>query len=202
MPAPRHSKGFLIQQREQLSLYRRLLPSLELKRRQLMVELATERRVAKDQERALTAIDEIVGAQLPMLQETELPLDGLVQVEGVTYGVENLVGVRLPVLGEVQIRTAPYGLLTRPAWVDVLVLWMHRAVRAQLSALVARVRVARLEAAVRRMSQRVNLFERVLIPRAEDNIRRARIFLGDQERAAVVRAKLAKARASRAGWGA
>jgi V/A-type H+-transporting ATPase subunit D len=38
----------------------------------------------------------------------------------------------------------------------------------------------------------VNLFEKVLIPKAEQNIRKIVIFLSDQERAAVVRSKIAK----------
>ncbi len=51
-----------------------------------------------------------------------------------------------------------------------------------------------LEAALRRVTQRVNLFDKVLIPKAEENIRRIVIFLSDQERAAVVRSKIAKSR--------
>ena len=53
-------------------------------------------------------------------------------------------------------------------------------------------RGALLDAALRKVTQRVNLFEKVLIPRARDNIRRIRIYLGDAERAAVVRSKIAK----------
>ena len=201
MSPPRVSKRLLIQQRQELALYRRLLPSLDLKRRQLVIELAKERNAMEACEHQLGEIDAAVRSQLPMLAETELPLDGLVEVESVTYKTVSVMGVRLPVLNEVVTHTAPYGLLTHPAWVDVLVLLMERAIRAKLSLSVARVRVARLAAAVRRMSQRLNLFERVLIPRAIENIRRARIILGDLERAAVVRAKLAKARARQVGVG-
>jgi V/A-type H+-transporting ATPase subunit D len=49
-----------------------------------------------------------------------------------------------------------------------------------------------LDEAVRTITQRVNLFDKVLIPQARDNIRRIQIFLADGERAAVVRAKIAK----------
>ena len=48
------------------------------------------------------------------------------------------------------------------------------------------------ELAVRRITQRVNLFEKILIPTAKHNIQRIQIFLGDAERSAVVRSKLAK----------
>ena len=53
-------------------------------------------------------------------------------------------------------------------------------------------RVAVLDKAVKKVSQRVNLFDKVLIPRALQNIRKIRIFLSDTERAGVVRAKLTK----------
>ena len=57
---------------------------------------------------------------------------------------------------------------------------------------VRRERVARLNQQVRRITQRVNLFEKVLIPRAQENIKQIQIGLGEQERSAVVRSKIAK----------
>ncbi|MEO1116199.1 MAG: V-type ATP synthase subunit D, partial [Pseudomonadota bacterium] len=42
------------------------------------------------------------------------------------------------------------------------------------------------------ISRRVNLFEKVLIPRAEKNIKKIRMALADAERDAVVRAKISK----------
>ena len=48
---------------------------------------------------------------------------------------------------------------------------------------------------LRTTSQRVNLFEKVKIPEARENIRTIRIFLGDQFTAAVARGKIAKAKA-------
>jgi V/A-type H+-transporting ATPase subunit D len=45
---------------------------------------------------------------------------------------------------------------------------------------------------LRTTTQRVNLFEKKLIPELRENIRRIKIFLGDDETAAVGRAKLAK----------
>jgi V/A-type H+-transporting ATPase subunit D len=47
---------------------------------------------------------------------------------------------------------------------------------------------------LRRVTQRVNLFEKILIPTAHSNIQRIRIYLGEAERAAVVTSKLAKSK--------
>lgn len=194
MAKVRLSKTFLLQQRAQLSLYRRLLPSLDLKRRQLVVELERARQVLLTQRAEVTRIEEMVGRELPMLARTELAVDRLIQLQGVDYGIENVVGVKLPVLKQVRIGRARYGLLTKPAWVDALVQRLQDGVRARFAMRVAERRVELLQHAVRRMTQRVNLFERVLIPQATENIRRAQIVLGDRERASVVRSKLAKSR--------
>jgi len=52
--------------------------------------------------------------------------------------------------------------------------------------------VGLLAAELRTTSQRVNLFEKVKIPETLENIRKIRIYLGDQQVAQVVRGKIAK----------
>ena len=49
-----------------------------------------------------------------------------------------------------------------------------------------------LERELKEVSIRVNLFEKILIPRARGNIRKIKIFLNDQQLAAVSQAKIAK----------
>jgi V/A-type H+-transporting ATPase subunit D len=51
-----------------------------------------------------------------------------------------------------------------------------------------------LQAELKKVMQRVNLFEKIKIPEAQDNIRRIRIAVGDQMTAAVARAKIAKSK--------
>ena len=109
-------------------------------------------------------------------------------------GRENIAGARVPVVEEVVCEVADYALLARPAWVDILARRLQHSAELHIRLQVAAERQAVLQKAVRRVTQRVNLCEKVLIPRARGHIRRIQIFLGDLEREAVVRAKLAKAR--------
>ena len=62
--------------------------------------------------------------------------------------------------------------------------------RTQVLVNAERVRILTLQE--KRVTQRVNLFDKILIPTAKSNIQRIQIFLGDAERAAVVRSKIAK----------
>ena len=188
------NKATLGRERRGLDTYRRYLPSLDLKRRQLIAERAAARArleaLAGERERLVRS----VGEAVPMLAETGLDLDGLVRVRAVRLGQENVVGTPVPVVESVDVERRPYGLLARPHWVDRVADLLEEALRLEIEIGVARERLAWLETAVRKVTQRVNLFEKVLIPRTQANLRRIRIHLGDHERAGVVTAKLAKRR--------
>jgi len=186
------NKSELQRQRQQLVLYRRLLPSLELKRQQLRAEANKAQKYLDDVSGELTTNQQRSAEQLPMLANQELDLSGLVTVKDVILADDNVVGVNVPKVVEVQLEVASYGLLARPHWVDVWREQLQDLVRLEITQEVAKVRYKKLEYAVKRTTQRVNLFDKVLIPQAEDTIRRIQIFLADADRAAVVRAKLAK----------
>jgi V/A-type H+-transporting ATPase subunit D len=186
------NKASLSQQIRQLKTFERYLPSLELKRRQLMAERERERAAMGHTRRASEELRESVAAQIPMLANREIDLSALVKVKEVRMGEQNVVGARLPRLEGIEVQARHYGYLTKPHWVDRLVDRLTRMLELQVQLVVHERRETLLDEAVRKVTQRVNLFEKVLIPRAKENIRQIRIYLGDAERAAVVRAKIAK----------
>ncbi|MEE4279074.1 MAG: V-type ATP synthase subunit D [Halieaceae bacterium] len=186
------NKSSLSRQSRLLKSYQQFLPSLDLKRKQLMAERAQAQGELEAVEKRLAELRNWVGANLPMLADAELDLHQLVRVEDVRLEQENVVGTWLPRLGEVELRVRPYGYLSKPHWLESLIERISDGLRLRLEAEVAARRVTLLDAAVRTVTQRVNLFEKVLIPRARAQIKRIRIALSDAERAAVVRSKIAK----------
>jgi V/A-type H+-transporting ATPase subunit D len=192
------SKSGLAEQRAQLDLCKRTLPSLDLKRRQLTVELAKARRAEAEARAAVDAMETRIGEELPMLANPDIEVRGLVKMTAFELDEENVVGVRLPRLNRVECEVADYSLLARPAWVDLVVDRLKEVAEERTRLLVLAERVRILELHERRTTQRVNLFEQILIPTAKRNIQRIQIFLGDAERAAVVRSKLAKAKQEKA----
>lgn len=187
------NKNELQKKRDQLKLYRRVLPSLDMKRQQLTVELRKSERLMRKQEDELQVHFKRSTEQLPMMALEEITLEDLLRVEEITVGEENLVGVRVPVLEEIRFDVRSYSMLSKPHWVDEAVDRLREAVELKAQVRVARLRVKRLEKAVRRITQRVNLFEKILIPRTEEDIRKIQIYLGEAERAAVIRSKMMKA---------
>lgn len=197
MPRLTLSKASLSQEGTKLKTYERFLPSLDLKRRQLINERARAAAALADTDRASAELRERLRAELPMASDLEVDVTGLVSVAGVELGEDNLLGVRLPRLDRVVLDRRPYALLAKPEWVDRLANLLAEMLELRVRIQVEQRRLSLLEDAVRTVTQRVNLFDKVLIPRTREHIRRIRIFLADGERAAVVRAKIAKAKRAR-----
>ena len=186
------SKSGLQKQREDLNLYQRVLPSLDLKRMQLMGELKRAQQQLTEAEAEVLQLNQRVAEQLPMLANRRMDVSGLVQVEAIEIVEENLVGVKLPALEQVNCKVVEYSLLAKPHWVDMLVEQLKEMVEQKTRVRVAAERVRLLEQAVRKVTQRLNLFEKILIPTAKANIKKIQIYLADAERAIVVNSKITK----------
>ena len=91
-----------------------------------------------------------------------------------------------------QFREIHYDPDEFPLWVDTAVVKLQEIAGLDAEAKTLRRRAELLEQELRITSQRVNLFEKVKIPEAKENIRVIGIYLGDQQTAAVVRGKIAK----------
>jgi V/A-type H+-transporting ATPase subunit D len=189
------NKTSLKQQRDQAKTYRYYLPSLELKRQQLLAALNQAVAERESIHREIAETKRRIEPLYPLLGSSTIDhkqILSLVRVDDVKIEQENVVGTHLPVVREFKCRVDDYSKLVTPFWVDALVENLERSAQLHVQLQVADQRVGKLEFAVRKTTQRVNLFEKVLIPLAENNIRKIQIFLSDQERAAVVRSKLAK----------
>ena len=186
------NKAQLARETADLAMYRRYLPSLDLKRKQLMATRNETRARMAEIEAQIRERIGTVGDEIPMLANTDIDLDGLVTLKTITLGERNIVGQRLPVLQDIDVEVAPYGYLLRPHWVDAVADRLTEVVRLKVEARIAHRQAELLDAAVTKVTQRVNLFEKVLIPKARANIRHIQIALGDMERSAVVTSKIAK----------
>lgn len=192
MPKLALNKSTLHRESQRLKLYRRALPPLDLKRRQLVAERRQQATELERVQQRQQTIRNQVREQIPMLAYRSVDLGGLARVNTVRLEEHNLLGVRLPRLVEVSVDQARYGLLCRPHWVDAAAQHLKQLLELEVEQRVAEQRLTLLNQAVARATQRVNLFEKVLIPRTLERIRRVQIYLADVERAGVVRAKIAK----------
>jgi V/A-type H+/Na+-transporting ATPase subunit D len=177
---------------KQLKTYRNFLPSLDLKRRQLLSEQEKARRELLELDRREQTLRPMVDKQIPMLGYTHVNVRGIVRVTNAEVVEENVMGIRLPKLGRLEVKVSEYPFLAKPHWVDRVVRLLQEAIEIRMHRQVMERRLELLASSAKVISQRVNLFEKVLIPKTEANIQRIRVYLSDSERASIVRAKIAK----------
>lgn len=193
MAKVKHTKNELKAQREALRRYERFLPMLQLKKQQLQMEIQRIAARCDDMEaQRQTLRNGLAHWQKLLSDATPEEIDGLVHCEERVIAEGNIAGVAIPVLKDVRVRTSEYDLFGTPTWFDDAVTVFKGLIRLQAEVEVLREQRRRVEEELRVTAQRVNLFEKVKIPACRENIRVIRIFLGDEQTAAVVRGKFAK----------
>jgi len=111
---------------------------------------------------------------------------------------ENIAGVEIPILENIVFRDPEYFLFDTPIWTDRATEILRELVTTRENISIAIEKKRALQKELRNVSIRVNLFEKILIPKSQSNIAKIRIFLGDQQLAAVAQAKVAKAKITKA----
>lgn len=186
------NKTALKQEQDHLSLYQQYLPSLDLKRQQFLGLVKAEENQLRLNQEALARTLTGAADLLPFLANREINLKGLLIVQGLEIRRQNQLGVSLPRLTAITFSEPAYTADQKPLWVDGVLELLKEVCRLSCEHQVRKQRLALLRAELKTITQRVNLFDQVLIPAARQTIREIGIALADREKAEVVRAKIAK----------
>jgi len=192
MAKVRLTKNELKKQKDSLKMYRRYLPTLMLKKQQLQGEIRlTELRI-RELQIAKENLDESFKKWIAVFGEKGIFTKDILKIISIKTGHGNVAGVSIPIFESADFEIAAYDLARTPAWLDSAVEAMKKVLLLDLEAQVIEEQRKRLDKELRTTTQRVNLFEKVKIPEARDNIKKIQVYLGDQQTAAVVRGKIAK----------
>lgn len=171
----------------------RYLPTLQLKKALLQLEVDS---AANELEKLMIQLSEHAEkisrcAKLFLSKEAHFLFEALDPFEVKSHH-ENIAGVDLPLFEEVVFPLPSYALFDSPIWLDSAILQMRELIETREKGHLVRKKKALLEKELSEVSIRVNLFEKIMIPRTKDHIKKIKIFLGDQQLAAVSQAKVAK----------
>jgi len=185
------TKNALKSERDALKRFQRYLPTLQLKKQQLQMEIrGVQSRVeSKRQEEAALLAD--MDNWIKLFAE-RVEWGKYLKVVKVLLGEGNIAGVTIPVFDNVVFERNIPDLFDTPVWIDDGIRALEHLVSLRLERRVIEEQYRLLTEELRTTNQRVNLFEKVKIPEAKENIRVIRIFLGDQQTAGVARSKIAK----------
>lgn len=179
-------------QKDALKMYQRYLPTLTLKKQQLQTEIRTIDARAKEVRAKRVALEKEFQAWIAVFGEEDAFKPGMVTVKNIKKSTGNIAGVEIPVYEGADFGRGDYDLFETPLWIDLAADRMEKALSLDLEADVLDEQVRLLSAELRTTTQRVNLFEKVMIPETKANIKKISVYLGDQQVAAVVRSKISK----------
>ncbi len=191
----KHTKNELKAQREALRRFERFLPMLQLKKMQLQAEMHGIDAQIAEKDAQSRDVNAALEHWVRLFAEP-VAFPELTRVGKVVLDESNVAGVIVPVFKDIVFDRADLDLFLTPSWLDDALDMLEQRVQLQVEVRVLREQHRLIGEELRTTSQRVNLFEKVKIPEARDDIRVIKIFLGDQQTAGVARAKFAKGRSA------
>jgi len=186
------TKNELKNQKESLKMYRRYLPTLQLKKQQLQTEIRTIEARAKEVRLHRDALNREFEDWVAVFGEQNVFQPSMVKIKELLTSTGNIAGVSIPVFSGAEFECSKYDLYKTPLWVDAAAEKLQEVLSLDLEAKVLDEQVRLLNSELRTTTQRVNLFEKVKIPETRANIKKITVYLGDQQVAAVVRGKISK----------
>ena len=185
------TQGERKRQRDALRQYERYLPTLQLKKQQLQLEILHQQSALKERKNSLYEKEKSAENWSGLLVEAPEIRQWII-LKKITTAKKNIAGVDVPVFEHVDFEPAEYDLFLTPLWVDRGLETLRDMVTLQEEIRVIEKAISVLKHELRITTQRVNLFEKVKIPEAQEAIRRIKIYISDQMTNAVGRSKIAK----------
>lgn len=187
------TKNELKDQRYKLSQLQRYLPTLQLKKALLQIEVTGAAMEIEDLMVSFQKKKEQNESFQSLLTDPEAThlFEGTSIID-VEKRIENIAGTDIPQFEAVVFAPFVYSLFDTPLWIDDAIRSLRELLIIKEKIKVVEEKKSILDKELRDVSIRVNLFEKVMIPRIKENIKKIRVFLGDQQLAAVAQAKVAK----------
>lgn len=189
------TKNELRTQQNRLAQLEKYLPTLQLKKAMLQAEVADARlEIVKCEEGYSTLLEQVNHYSALLSEDLSIDIKNGVKILKVNKRYENIAGVEVPYFESIVFQEFSYSLFDTPPWLDTAIAGLRTLAESQAKIEIAREKKDALEKELREVTIRVNLFEKILIPGAKKNIKKIKVFLGDQQLSAVSQAKVAKAK--------
>ncbi len=191
------TKNELKSQKDALKRFTRYLPTLELKKKQLLVEIQNIQKEVERLQAEYETVEKQVAQWVAVYADDSIDPSDYIEVKELITGTGNIAGIDIPLFEDLTFEDIEYDFFTTPLWIDAGLKVAKEQARRQVEWETYQKQQELIENELRTTIQRIKLFEEVKIPEAKENIRVIQIFLGDQMTAEVVRGKIAKKKIER-----
>ena len=185
-----YNKTFIQDLNRQLAIRLKALPILQNKETALRKEVKQKRvelkLVDEQKQELMTKVEKhkILWSEFP----------NILFVKGTKLKYYKVIGVKIPKLDEVEFQMADFGWWNFPAWFPMGIKLLKEALTLEVKEEVLLEQISLLDAARKKTTQKVNLYEKVQIPEMEEAILKIKRFLEDKENISKAGQKIMKKR--------
>ena len=188
----RLNKVSLREQKQKMTMYERFLPALEARKQQLIMQLAVIRTNILVQRELMETMLADIRSWASLYWDVGKILRYYIAIREIRCVSRNVAGLKIREFKEVIFDDPGYSLFRTPFSFDTILKKTRDAISLREGIKILEEQEQVLLEGFRKTSQRINLYEKRLIPQCREAIRRISVYLQDQQAAAVGVAKVAK----------
>lgn len=188
------NKSELSRLKQEEKTFTQFLPVLKLKQEQLQIEKI---RIKNNYSKHQKVFEEYLKKVLDnsaVITDTHNPYNifSSVKIKEIKVYFKSIAGVKVPFLKNLLFKNTFLNFFDTHFWFPIMVIELKNVVKINVELKILAKQYTLINVELKRATQKVNLFEQLLIPETRDAIKRINIVLGDEQVAAVGRAKIAK----------
>jgi len=190
------NKSELTRLKQEEKIFLQFLPVLKLKQEQLQIEQIKIKKKYSELKICYKELIDKAQEFTSVLPDISNPykLDNLLYPHKISIIQKSVAGVYIPILNNVIFKEQEFNFFDAPLWFVLIISDLKSLAIKNIEIQIARKQYELINKELKKATQKVNLFEKVLIPETKNAIKRINIILGDEQVAAVGRAKIAKSK--------
>ena len=192
MPSVKITKTSLREEQKRLNQMLAYMPTLELKKSLLQIEVHDidwEINCKKNEQKKL---EEELLSFISIFSGVGYDAETLCSIDQCQLIYENIAGIIVPECQDVTFKDSPYSFLNTPFFVEPILVKIRQFIKEKEKLRILIEKRDLISEELRRVTIRVNLFKKRLIPEISKNIKFIMLGLAELELEAVIRSKFVK----------
>ena len=186
-----YNKTSLNDLNKQLKIRTNALPTLKNKESALRLEVRRAKARSEELTEKLSASLKAYDYIAALWNEFE---PGLISVRDVVLETEKIAGVKTPALKEVLYDVKPFDIFRKPLWYSDGVDILRKLAQIGIESEIYLEKMRLLDFSRKKITQKVNLYEKVQIPGYQEAIRKIKRYMEDEENLSKASQKIVKTR--------
>ena len=186
-----YNKTSLNDLNKQLKIRTNALPTLKNKESALRLEVSRAKARSEELTEKLSASLKAYDYIAALWNEFE---PGLISVRDVVLETEKIAGVKTPALKEVLYDVKPFDIFKKPLWYSDGVNILRQLAQIGIESEIYLEKMRLLDFSRKKITQKVNLYEKVQIPGYQEAIRKIKRYMEDEENLSKASQKIVKTR--------